>query len=86
MTGLSATQQKALDYVINRVRDDHGILWLDILDPSKRSRRYCAARHHAMFLLRATEQWSVVEIAEVMQRDHTTVSYGIKSWQERNRR
>src|SRR5690606_12918671 len=60
-----------LNSIIDEVAQAHGVTRDELLGPSKR-RRFVAARQEAMYRGREAK-FSLLELAEVFGRDHTTV-------------
>lgn len=63
--------------ILKEVAKKHEISIKDMLGPRK-IHRYVRARREAMRRLRKEKKMSLVEIAQIMKKDHKTVLTGIK--------
>lgn len=71
----SLTRYTGLD-IIHRVAKLHDVTPDDITGPSKLP-EHCQARFHVMRELRA-KGWSTPRIGRLLNRDHTTIVYGLR--------
>lgn len=67
---------KDIQTVLDRVAVNYRIKATDILDRN-RHEKFVLARHVAMYILRENLKLSYPKIAEVLNRDHSSVMYGI---------
>lgn len=78
------TSSKDVQKIINAVRAVTGATELDILSRG-RDRHLVVARYIAIQLMLDHTDMSQSEIARVLNRDHTTISYAKKKMQNRGR-
>ena len=65
----------------NDICDQHGVILEEVLTRSK-NRIITQARQHIMYELRH-RGWSLMQIGKVLNRDHTTIIFGIKAHEKR---
>ena len=75
---------KPSDGIIKIVCEHRGVDIEDMLSP-KRTAMVAHARQEAMALLSELLKWSLPQIGEAFNRDHTTILHGLRAVQKRTR-
>lgn len=72
-----------IDKIISATTEVTGVTRIQIMS-TRREREYVIARWMAMYVARETTTMSFPQIGRAMNRDHTSVIYGIKNISKRN--
>lgn len=77
----AAANPARMDAILSGVARQHGVTVADLKGPG-RARRYAYPRFEAMHALMSVGVWSSLTVGKYLNRDHTTVLYGVNKYEE----
>jgi chromosomal replication initiation ATPase DnaA len=80
---MTATDNRTFKQIVTDVAQDHGVTPELIASP-KRKKHIIPPRHRVMYEAYATKRYTTTQIGMWLNRDHSTVVYGIWKHAQRN--